>query len=402
MQEAYLYEARRTPIGKGTVDGALYEVKPVDLLAALLRSLRDGNEPVARAVEDLFLGCVTPVDDQGFNLAKAALLQAEWPFTTSGLVLNRYVTSGLEAVNLAGMKVQAGGGRLILAGGLESQSRVPAGSEGGPLIHDPSLINRSAYLPKGVAADLLATLEGFSRAELDAYAARSITRSRQQAEREGQPAHRIPIHDRNGLLLLEGDENLLQAPDAEALEALPPAFTAAGAAGFDAMAIRQYPALERIAHVHTLGSTAQRADGAALILVGSLEAGETLGLEPRARILSTGNAATHPTLMLGGAVPAARRALERAGLPASSVDLWYCLEAFAAVCLHFQKAFKLDDDRFNPTGGAIAVGQALGAAGTMLLIDLLDEMERREVKTGLAAVAGGGGMGAATLIQRLN
>lgn len=400
MQEAFLYEALRTPIGSGHREGALYEVKSVDLLAIILKALSEKHDLERLPPDDLLVGCVTPIGDQGFNLARAALLQAGWPASVSGMILQRFAASGLEAVNFAAVKVRAGAGRFFVAGGVESQSRVPAGSDGGALIHDPSLINNLSYLPEGVAADLLATLEGYSREELDDYAWRSLEQSLAWRDMDSSASLLTPILDPNGLVLLDRDEAFASFPGREELAAMEPSFTPSERDGFDAMAIRKYPGLNKIEHRHTPGNSADRADGAALILVGNREAGEALGLEPKARVISMGNACGDPTLMLTGAVPAARQALERAGIAPEGVDVWCCHEPFAAVALHFQRSFNLGDEAFNPDGGAIALGQPLGASGAILLGSLLGQLERRGAETGLAAI-GGGGMGVATLIQRL-
>ncbi len=401
MPEAYIYDTLRTPRGSARRGGALHEVKSLNLLAAVLRQLRQGRDLDTSQVDDVIIGCGTPVDGQGYNIAKAALLHAEWSREVGGFQLNRYDASGLEAVNLAAAKVRSGWEQLIVAGGVESSSRVAPGSDGGPLLYDPEVINQVRYVPQGIAADLIATLEGFSRQMLDECALQSHQRA-YLAQREGYFNQALsPIRDRNGLMLLETDELPHPGLTAEDLAQLSPAFESVGREGFDALAIQQYPRLARIEHQHTSGNAATLADGAALLLIGSREQGESLGLQARARILAAGNVSIDPTLMLTGAVPAARKALQQAGMKATDVDLWECQENFAAVRLHFRQHLKIEEERLNVNGGAIAFGKASGADGAMLLGMLLDELERRDLQTGLAALPTAGGMGVATIIERI-
>lgn len=401
MPEAYIYDTLRTPRGSAGHGRSLHEVKSLDLLAAVLRQLRQRQALDTSQVDDVIIGCSTPVDDQGYNIAKAALLHAEWSKEVGGFQLNRYAASSLEAVNLAAAKVRSGWGQLVVAGGVESSSRVVPGSDGGALLYDPELINRVRYVPQGVAADLIATLEGFRREMLDQCALQSHQRA-YQAQREGYLDRALaPILDRNGLLLLEKDELPHPGLTAEDLTELPPAFESNGREGFDALAIQQYPRLARIEHRHTSGNVAALANGAALALIGSRESGESLSLQPRARILAVGNASVDPTLMLAGAVPAARKALHLAGMKPADVDLWECQENFAAVRLHFQQHMDIEEEYLNVNGGAIAFGKAAGADGATLLGMLLDELERRDLQTGLAALPCAGGMGVATIIERV-
>ncbi len=401
MTEAYIFDALRTPRGKGKRGGALYEVKPIDLLATALNALQSRNALPTEEVDDVVIGCVTPINDQGYNLAKAALLRANWSHRVGGIQINRYCASGLEAVNLAAMKIRSGLETLVVAGGTESMSRVPLGSDGGPLLSDPGLINQINYIPQGISADLIATIEGFTRAQLDAYALQSQQRA-YQAQQEGYfKAALTPIHDRNGLVILDQDEYLRPQTTLDGLAALPPAFAKIGAQGSDQMALHQYPMLEKISHVHTAGNSSGIVDGAALVLLGSKEKGEAMGLKPRGRILATGNVSVDPTIMLTGPAPASRLALERAGMAVKDIDLWECNEAFASVVLKFQREMKLDEERVNVNGGAIALGHPLGATGAMLLGTLLDELERRDLQTGLVTLCAGGGMGVATIIERV-
>ncbi len=400
MSEAYIYDALRTPLGRGDSRGALYEVKPVDLLGAALQALHRRNALATARFDDVLIGCVAPVDDQGNNLAKAALLHAGWPASVSGMQLNRFGASGLEAVNLAAMKVRSGWERLVVAGGLECPSRVPMELDGGALVYDPELINGIRYLPMGVAADLVATLEGFSREELDGYALRSQQRAgaaRAQGRFQGAVT---PIYDRNGLLLLSEDECPRPDLTAETLAALPPAYAGLGAQGFDALALQACPHISGVRHLHTEGNSYVPVDGAALLLIGDREQRQVLDRPPRARIAAAATVSTDPTQMLGGAGPAALLALERAGMQPADIDLWECNETFAAVALKFQRDLGIEDDRFNVNGGAIALGHAPGASGSVLLGTLLDELEHRDLQTGLAALAGAGGLGVATIVVR--
>lgn len=401
MTDAYIFDVIRTPRGKGKIGGALYEIKPIDLLATTMRALVERNQFPTSEVTDAIIGCVTPIDGQGFNIAKAALLHAGWSNQVCGMQINRYCTSGLEAINLAAMKISSGWEELVVAGGVESMSRIPLGSDGGALLEDPELISKINYLPQGVSADLIATLEGFSREEVDTYALQSQQRA--QVALKNQYFHQsiIPVHDQNGLPILTQDE--LPRPDTtlERLLALRPAFAHYGEMGFQEMALQQYPELERIQYVHTAGNSSGIVDGAALALLGAKEKGEALGLKARARVVSVGMAGVEPTLMLTGPAPAAQKALRKAGMTVQDIDLWECNEAFASVVLRFQREMQIDEAILNVNGGAIAFGHPLGASGTMLLNMLLDELERRDLQTGLVTLCAGGGMGVATIIERV-
>lgn len=399
--EAHIFDALRTPRGNGKTKGALYEVKPVDLLSTCLRALQQRNELKTEAVDDVVIGCVTPIDDQGYNIAKAGLLHAGWDTSTGGMQISRYCASGLEAVNLAAMKIRSGWEELVVAGGLESMSRVPMGSDGGPTKYDPELIAKVGYIPQGISADLIATVEGFEREELDQYALHSHQRAFAAQEKGYFASAMIPIYDRNGLLILDKDEKVRGDSDLESLMALPPAFLERGKKGFDKIACQKYPMIEAVRHVHTAGNSCGIVDGAALVLVGSKKKGEALGLKPRARVVSVGVVSVDPTIMLTGPTPAAQKALAQAGMKAKDIDLWECNEAFAAVVLKFQRDMKIDVERLNVNGGAIAMGHPLGATGAMLLGTLLDELERRDLATGLVTMPVGGGMGVATIIERV-
>ncbi len=402
MKYAYIYDALRTPRGKGKPGGSLYEVKPLDLLNACLQALQKRNHLDTALVDDLIIGCVTPVGDQGYNVAKAALLYAGWPDSVPGFQLNRYCSSGLEAVNLAAMKITSGWEHLIVAGGVESMSRIPMGSDGGALLFDPEVINKVSHIPQGVSADLIATLEGFTREMVDTYALQSQIRAKTAWENGWFSKSIVPIYDPNGMLILDKDEHLRPDSTLESLMALRPAFTKLGKMGFDEMAIQKYPMVERIEHVHTAGNASGIVDGAALVLVGSEEMGKKLDLKPRARIRSVATVSVEPTIMLTGPAPASRKALERAGgMTVADIDLWEMNEAFSSPVLKFQKEMGLDGQTVNVNGGAIAMGHPLGATGAMLLGTLLDELERRDLNTGLVTLCVGGGMGVATIIERV-
>lgn len=401
MPAAYIFDAVRTPRGKGRQGGALYEVKPVSLLGACLEAIRERNQLDTSMVDDLIAGCVTPIDGQGYNIAKAALLNAGWPDSIPGMQVNRYCASGLEAVNMAAMKIIADWAGLVLAGGTESMSRIPLGSDGGALLFDPEVILKANHIPQGISADLIATLEGFSREDLDQYAHYSQQSALHAWENHYFSKSIVPIYDRNGLLVLDRDEHLRPGTTLEKLGVLPPAFEALGRTGFDEMALRKYPMVEKIRHLHTAGNSSGIVDGAALVLVGSKEAGKKLGLKPRAKIVTAATLSVEPTIMLTGPAPACKKALQQAGMDKGDIDLWEVNEAFASVVLKFLKEMDLDRSMVNVNGGAIALGHPLGATGAMLLQTLLDELERRDLSTGAATLCAGGGIGIATIIERV-
>ncbi len=401
MEVAYIYDAVRTPRGKGKIGGALYEVKPIDLLATTLRALANRNQLPTEKVGDAIIGCVTPMDGQGYNIAKSALLRAGWANEVCGMQINRYCTSGLEAVNLAALKVASGALTLAVAGGTESMSQVPIAKDGGALINDPEIINQLRYLPQGVAADLIASLEGFTREQVDEYALLSQQRAT-HAQQQGYFNHSIiSVKDRNGLILLHKDEIIRPDTALEQLFRLRPSFRQLGKMGYEAMALQKYPELEEINYVHTAGNSSGIVDGAAATLIGSAEAGHQLGLRPRAKIKSFGVGSEDPTIMLTGNIPATQKALRLADMSAEDIDLWECNEAFAAVVLKYQQHFKIPIEKLNVNGGAIAMGHPLGATGAILLGTLLDELERRNLLTGLVTLCGGAGMGIATIIERV-
>ncbi|MEL7421441.1 MAG: acetyl-CoA C-acetyltransferase [Bacteroidota bacterium] len=401
MNEVFIYDALRTPRGKGKPSGALYEVKPVHLLEVALRALQKRNGFTAADIDDLIIGCVTPIGDQGFNIARTALLEAGLSEANGGMQINRYCTSGLEAVNLAAAKIAAGWEGLSIAGGTESMSRVPMGSDGGALLNDPGVFMTQNYLPQGVAADLIASIEGFSREELDSYALHSQERAH-NAQQEGYFAPSlVPICDASGLTILKEDELIRKGSSLEKMATLKPSFARLGEQGFAGMALHRYPEVEQVQHLHTAANSCAMADGAALVLLGNAEAGERLGLKPRGRIINCATASVDPTIMLTGPVAATKRALKNSGRKVADIDLWECNEAFAAVALKFQKDLELDEDKLNVNGGAIALGHPLGATGAMLLGTVLDELERQDLKTGLVTLCAGAGLAVATIIERV-
>ncbi|RZI42385.1 acetyl-CoA C-acetyltransferase [Herbaspirillum sp. HC18] len=400
MNDAYIYDAIRTPRGKGKKDGSLHSVKPVSLLTGLMRELQTSNQLDTALVDDVVLGCVTPVADQGACIAKTAALAAGWNWRASGMQLNRFCASGLEAVNLAAQKVRSGWEELVVAGGVESMSRVAMGSDGGAWAADPETSFETDFVPQGIGADLIATLDGYSRDDVDAFALRS-----QQKAAAARAAGRFksvrPVRDQNGVVVLAEDEFIKPNTTMETLASLKPSFEGPGKMGFDSVAIRKYPQVERIRHVHTAGNSSGIVDGAALALIGTESAGKRLGLHPRARIVSAAVTGTDPTIMLTGPAPATRKALDKAGLTIDDIDLFEVNEAFAAVVMRFMKDLNVPEEKINVNGGAIALGHPLGATGCMLLGNLIDELEARKLRRGLITLCVGGGMGIATIIERV-
>lgn len=401
MTEAYIFDAVRTPRGKGKKDGALYSVKPVQLVAGLLNALQARNDLDTSQVDDIVLGCVTPVGDQGADIAKTAAMVADWDVSVAGVQLNRFCASGLEAVNMGAMKVRSGFEDLVVVGGVESMSRVPMGSDGGAWVMDPETNIHTNFVPQGIGADLIATLEGFSRADVDAFALRSQQKAA-RASADGSFARSlVPVTDQNGIVLLDHDEFIRGDSTLEGLGKLKPSFEMMGQMGFDATALRVYSHVERIDHVHTPGNSSGIVDGAALMLIGSAAKGKELGLKPRARIVATAVTSTDPTIMLTGPAPATRKALAKAGLSIDDIDLFEVNEAFASVVMKFMKDMGVSEDKVNVNGGSIAMGHPLGATGCAILGTLLDELEKRQLRYGLATLCVGGGMGIATIIERI-
>ncbi|MEL4168067.1 acetyl-CoA C-acetyltransferase [Pseudomonas sp. ZS001] len=401
MTEALIFDALRTPRGKGKADGALYSVKPVSLVSGLLNALQQRMDLDTGQVDDIVLGCVTPVGDQGADIAKTAAVVAGWDISVAGMQLNRFCASGLEAVNLAAMKVRSGFEDLVVAGGVESMSRVPMGSDGGAWALDPQSNLSGHFIPQGIGADLIATLEGFSREDVDRYALHSQHKAARARADGSFDRSLVTVRDQNGLALLDQDEFIRADSTLEGLGKLKPSFEAMGQMGFDATALRVYSHVERIDHVHTPGNSSGIVDGAALMLVGSEAKGRTLGLQPRARIVATAITSTDPTIMLTGPAPATRKALAKAGLRVQDIDLFEVNEAFASVVLKFIKDMAIDPTKVNVNGGSIALGHPLGATGCAILGTLLDELEARRLRYGLATLCVGGGMGIATVIERL-
>ncbi|QSL86192.1 acetyl-CoA C-acetyltransferase [Pseudomonas atacamensis] len=401
MTEALIFDALRTPRGKGKADGALHSVKPVNLVAGLLSALQARTALDTSQVDDVVLGCVTPIGDQGSDIAKTAVQVADWDVSVAGVQINRFCASGLEAVNLGAMKVRSGFEDLVVVGGVESMSRVPMGSDGGAWALDPQTNLHSHFTPQGGGADLIATLEGFSRQDVDAYALHSQQKAARARADGSFNKSLVPVQDQNGIVLLDHDEFIRAESTLEGLGKLKPSFEMIGQMGFDATALRVYSHVERINHVHTPGNSSGIVDGAALMLIGSEAKGRALGLQPRARIVATAVTSTDPTIMLTGPAPATRKALAKAGLRVEDIDLFEVNEAFASVVLKFIKDMAVDPGKVNVNGGSIAMGHPLGATGCAILGTLLDELEARNLRYGLATLCVGGGMGIATIIERL-
>ncbi|MBB5937266.1 acetyl-CoA C-acetyltransferase [Streptomyces zagrosensis] len=401
--EAYVYDAIRTPRGRGKANGALHGTKPIDLVVGLIHELRARFPDLdPAAIDDIVLGVVVPLGDQGSDIAKIAALAAGLPDTVGGIQENRFCASGLDAVNLAAAKVRSGWEDLVLAGGVESMSRVPMGSDGGAWFNDPMTNLDTGFIPQGISADLIATVEGFSRYDVDSYAALSQERAA-EAWKDGRFERSIvPVRDRNGLVVLDHDEHMRPGSTAESLAKLKPSFAGIGdMGGFDAVALQKYHWVEAIDHVHHAGNSSGIVDGAALVAIGSREVGERYGLTPRARIVSAAVSGADTTIMLTGPAPACRKALAKAGLTIDDIDLVEINEAFAAVVLRFVKDMGLSLDKVNVNGGAIALGHPLGATGAMLLGTVVDELERRDLRYGLVTLCVGGGMGVATVVERV-
>jgi acetyl-CoA C-acetyltransferase len=401
--EAFVYDAIRTPRGRGKDTGSLHGTKPVSLVVGLLDELRKRNVGLdPQNVEDVILGVVSPVGEQGADIARTAALVAGYETSGPGFQLNRFCASGLEAVNIAATKVRSGWHDLIVAGGVESMSRVPMGSDGGAWAQDPETAYQTGFVPQGVGADLIATIEGFSREEVDAFAAESQLRAA-KAIADGAFANSvIPVVDINGQVVLDVDEFPRPGTTVESLGQLKPSFAAvADMGGFGAVALQKYHWVEKINHVHTPGNSSGIVDGAALTVIGSEQAGTDNGLTPRARIVSISVVGSEPTIMLTGPAPSAEKALAKAGLTIDDIDLFEVNEAFAAVVMKFMKDLNVPHEKINVNGGAIALGHPLGATGAMILGTLIDELERRDLRRGLATLCIGGGMGVSTIVERV-
>ncbi len=399
--QAFIYDAVRTPRSKGKPDGTLYEVKPVDLGAGVLRALQRRHDLDTAYVDDVVFGCTAPVGEQGADVAKMIVLNAEWDESVPGVQLDRFCASGLEAVNLAAQKVASGWEDLVVAGGVECMSRVPMGSAGGAMGGDAAFSIKTGFVPQGIGADTIATLEGYSREDVDAFAMESQRRAAYARDSGWFDNSVVAVEDMNGLTILERDDFIKPDTNMGVLGKLKPSFAKIGQYGFDDIILRKYPTLDRIDHVHTPGNASGIVDGSAAVLVGSEQAGKDLNLTPRARIVATAVLATDPIIMLTGPGPAAEKCLKKAGLRKSDIDLWEINEAFASVALRYMKDLGIDHDVTNVNGGAIAMGHPLGATGAMILGTVLDELERRHLKRAMVSLCVGGGMGISTIIERV-
>ncbi len=399
MADAFIYDAIRTPRGKGKQGGSLYEVKPIDLVTNLLEAMKERLDLDTTKVEDLILACGEPVKEQGQNIAKAALVYSSWDDITTGAQLHRFCAGGLDAVNMAAAKVASGFEELVAAGGVESMSRLGIGASGGAT-GDPWVAMKSYFISQGLGADMIATMDGFSREQIDAYAARSQQRAA-HARDNGYFKSIVPVRDMNGVTVLDKDELIRAETTAEDLAKLKPAFQMFNDFGHGGVAKLKYPELDNIECVHTAGNSSGIVDGAALVLIGSEAAGKEQGLKPRARIVSCALVGSEPTIMLDGPVPATQKALQKAGLTVDDIDLFELNEAFASVVLRYQDRLGIPDDKINVNGGAIAMGHPIGATGAMILGTLLDELERRDLQRGLVTLCAGGGIGIATIIERV-
>ncbi len=398
--DAYIFDALRTPRGKKK-DGSLHEMTPTDILAKLLKSLQDKHDLDTSQVDDVIMGCATPVGDQGANIAKASVQYAGWDDDVPGVQVNRFCASGLETVNMAAMKVRSGWEDLIVAGGIECMSRVPMGSDGGSMAFEPKVNLRTQFVPQGIGADLIATLGGHSREDVDAFALESQRRA-SHASKQGYFKSIVPVTDQNGLDILANDEHIRPNTTMDDLSALKPAFEMIGNLGYDAVALGKYTEIEAINHVHTAGNSSGIVDGAAAVLIGSEAKGKDLRLTPRAKIISAATVSTDPTIMLTGPGPASKKALKKAGMQIEDIDLIEANEAFAAVILRFIEDMRLENnEKVNVNGGSIAMGHPLGATGAMLLGTVMDELERRDLNTALITLCVAGGMGIGTIIERV-
>lgn len=400
VETAYIFDALRTPRSKGKPDGSLNEVKPINLVTTLLSEMQTRHDLDTSRVDDVIMGCVSPVQEQGAVLPKIALQKAGWDESVPGAQVNRFCASGLDTLNTAAAKIASGWEDMVCAGGYESMSRVTMGSDGGPFAEDPETVLATKFVPQGIGADLIATLQGFSRDDVDAFAVRSQQRAATARDNGWFDRSVVPVKDENGAVILERDDFIKPATDMQALGALKPSFAKLGAMGFDAVALSKYTEVERINHVHTPGNSSGIVDGAAFVLLGSEQVGKDLGLSPRGRVVATAVTASDPIIMLTGPTPASRKALKKAGMTMNDIDLVEINEAFASVALQLQRDLEVDDENLNVAGGAIAMGHPLGATGAMLVSTVLDELERREKKRALITMCVGGGMGIASIIER--
>jgi acetyl-CoA C-acetyltransferase len=402
MTEAFIYDAVRTPRGKGRSSGALHEVTPMRLATTALEAVRDRNELDTSLVDDVVLGCVMPVGEQGADIARVAVIQSGYAETTAGVQINRFCASGLEACNMAAAQVMSGQSQMAIGGGVESMSRVPMGSDGGAWATDPAVAMPTYFVPQGISADLIATKYGFSRDDVDSYAVESQKRAKRSWDESRFKKSIIPVKDINGLTILDRDEHMRPETTMQTLASLDPSFGVIGEQfGFDSVATQRYPEVERIEHVHHAGNSSGIVDGAAAVLIGNKEAGIKSGIKPRARIRSFASIGSEPTIMLTGPSFAAEKALKLAGMTPSDIDLYELNEAFASVVLRFMQALNIPHDKINVNGGAIALGHPLGATGAMILGTMVDELERSGKSTALVTLCVGAGMGTATIIERV-
>ena len=402
MTTAYIYDAVRTPRSRGKMGvGTLSEVKPLNLLAGLLKGLQQRHDLDTSLVDDVLMGCVTPMSEQGSDIARCAVMHAGWDESVPGVQLDRFCASGLEAVNSAAAKVASGMESLVVAGGVEAMSRVTMGSNGGPFLTDPEFIADNLSVPQGIGADLIATLDGYSREQVDAFAMQSQQRAAHAQSQGWFDGSVLPVTDRNGMSILKRDDFIKANTSMETLGSLRASFVQMGAAGFDDMAKRKYPQVMNINHVHTAGNSSGIVDGASAVLIGNKAVGEAMGIQPRGRIVATAVLATDPVIMLTGPGPAAKKCLQKAGLTVADVDIWEINEAFASVALRYMRDLGIDASITNVNGGAIAMGHPLGATGGCLVSVVLDELERRDAKRAMISLCVGGGMGISTLIERV-
>ncbi|KAB7732059.1 acetyl-CoA C-acetyltransferase [Rudanella paleaurantiibacter] len=402
MADAFIYDAVRTPRGRGKSDGSLHDIQPIQLLTSVLTNLRDRNGLDTSLIDDVIMGCVTPVGEQGADIARTAVLEAGYAESVAGVQLNRFCSSGLEAINMAAAYVMSGQVDAIVAGGVESMSRVPMGTDGGALFMNPQIVARHNIVPQGISADLIATKYGYTRAAADAFAAESYRRA-EAAQADNRFARTlVPLRDEIGQVVLDRDEGVRPGTTAESLGKLKPAFEMMGQMGLDALALLKYAEYNKINHVHHAGNSSQIVDGSAGVLIGSKEFGEKAGLKPRARIKAFAIVGSEPTIMLTGPIPATRKVLKKAGMAISDIDLFEVNEAFAAVPMLFMDELGVDHSQLNVNGGSIALGHPLGATGAIISATLIDELERSDKQIGLSTLCIGGGMGIATIFERVN
>jgi acetyl-CoA C-acetyltransferase len=402
MADAFIYDAVRTPRGRGKSDGSLHDIQPITLLTNVLKELRDRNQLDTSLVDDVIMGCVTPVGEQGADIARTAALEAGYAESVAGVQLNRFCSSGLEAINMAGAYVMSGQVDAIVAGGVESMSRVPMGSDGGAIFMNPQIVARHNIVPQGISADLIATKYGYSRNDVDGFAAESYRRAVEAQADKRFAKTLVPLKDEIGITVLDRDEGVRSGTTVESLAKLKPAFEMMGQMGLDALALLKYAQFDKINHVHHAGNSSQIVDGAAGVLIGSKEFGEKAGLKPRARIKAFAIVGSEPTIMLTGPIPATRKVLKKAGMNVSDIDLFEVNEAFAAIPMLFMDEFGVDHGKLNVNGGAIALGHPLGATGAIISATLIDELERSGKEVGLSTLCIGGGMGIATIFERVN